>query len=81
MTATPAGQAQASAFVARVVQQNLLAQAAVVKMQINFGGGDAFVAQHLLDGTQIGAAFKQMCRKTVPKRMRRYRFLYSGGGG
>ena len=44
-----------------MVQQDFLAQAGVVEMQVNLGGGYALVAQHLLYGAQVGAALEQMC--------------------
>lgn len=44
---------------AGVAAEDFVAQARVVEVEVDFGGGDAFVAQHLLDGAQVGAAFEQ----------------------
>jgi hypothetical protein len=38
-----------------------LAKIFAVEMGIDLGSGDAFVAEHLLDGAEVGAAFYQMC--------------------
>ena len=34
-------------------------------MDVDLGGGDALVAEHLLDGTQVGAALEQVGGKAV----------------
>ena len=52
-------------IVAGVVLEDLVTQAAAVDVDIDLGGSDALVAQHLLDGTQVGSTFEQMGRKTV----------------
>ena len=39
-------------------------------MRIDFRRAHAGVAEHLLDGEQVGTAFEQMCGKTVPESMR-----------
>ena len=51
--------------VAGVVVEDFFAQAGAVDVDIDFGGGNAFMPKHLLDGTKVGSAFKQMCRKGV----------------
>src|SRR5688500_13566756 len=40
---------------------------------INLGRGDVGVSEERLNAAQIGAALEQMCRKRVPKLMRRDR--------
>lgn len=40
-----------------------------VYMGIYFGGSDAFMPQHRLDGSEVGAAFQQMRRKRMPEGM------------
>jgi hypothetical protein len=39
------------------------------QMQVATGGADMTMAQQLLDGVQINAAFEQMCGKTMAQRM------------
>ena len=51
--------------VARVVEEDFFAQASAVNVDVDFGGGNAFVTEHLLYGTKVGSAFKQVCRKGV----------------
>lgn len=40
-----------------------------VEMGIDLRGGNALMAQHLLDRTQVRSTFHQVGGKTVPKRM------------
>ena len=49
-----------SPAVAGVVREDFVAQGAGVQVQVELGGGDALVAEHLLDGAQVGAALEQM---------------------
>ena len=37
-----------------------------VQMCIDFGGGDAFVAEHFLDGAKVGTALNEMGGKGMP---------------
>ena len=41
-----------------------------VEMGVDFGGGDAFVAQHLLYGTEIGAALHEVRGERVAEGVR-----------
>ena len=41
------------------------------QLRIDLRGGNVAVAEHLLDGAQISAVFKQMGRKAVAERVRR----------
>ena len=50
--------------------KNFPAQVCTVNMNIYLGSGYAFMAQHLLDGTQVGPAFKQMGRERVTQCVR-----------
>ena len=52
-------------MITRMMLQYFVTQATAVDVNINLGGGDALVAEHLLDGSQVGPAFKQMGGKTV----------------
>ena len=36
-------------------------------MNVDFGGGDAFVAEHLLYGTEVCAPFEEVCGEGVAK--------------
>ena len=56
--------------VAGVVGEDFVAQAGAVDVDVDLGRGDALVAQHLLDGTQVGAALKQMGGKAVAQGVR-----------
>ena len=56
--------------VARVVEEDFFAQARAVDVDVDFGGGNALVSKHLLDGTKVGSAFKQVCRKGVSQCVR-----------
>ena len=47
-----------------------IAQQFIGNVRIDFRSAHAGVAEHLLDGEQVGAAFKQMCGKTMPERVR-----------
>lgn len=38
-------------------------------MHVDFGGGDAFVSEHLLDGSQVGPALKQMRGEGMAQRV------------
>ena len=44
--------------VAGVVEEDFFAQARAVDVDVDFGGGNAFVTEHLLYGTKVGSAFK-----------------------
>ena len=57
------------------------AQACVVDVQVYFGGGYALVAEHLLDGAEVGAPFQQGCCERVAQGVRRYFLAYAGGLG
>ena len=41
------------------------------QLRVDLRGGNVAVAEHLLDGAQISAVFKQMGRKAVAERVRR----------
>ena len=47
-------------MVAGVVREDFVAQGAGVQVQVELGGGDALVAEHLLDGAQVGSDLEQM---------------------
>ena len=47
-------------------------------MRINLRSGDGFVAEHYLDGAEIGAAFYEMGGKTVAESVGGDGFFYSG---
>ena len=49
--------------VARMAGEDVAPQERRVDVEINLGGGNALMAEHLLDGSQIGAPFEQMRRK------------------
>ena len=45
--------------------EDFFAEASAVNVNVNFGGGNAFVSEHLLNGSQVGSTFKQVCGKGV----------------
>ena len=49
-------------------------------MGIDFGSGDGFVSQHVLDRTQIGAAFDEVGGEAVAEGMGADRFPDTGFG-
>ena len=51
-------------------QRDVRPQVVLVQMRVNLGGGDAFVAEHFLHGTQVGAALDEVRGKGVPERVR-----------
>ena len=57
-------------YVSRVVLQYLFAQASGIQVDIDLGCGDALVAEHLLNGAQVGAPFEQMGGEAVAQCMR-----------
>ena len=46
--------------VSRVMLNDFAPQSVSVHVGVNFGCSDAFMAQHALDGTQVGSAFQQV---------------------
>jgi hypothetical protein len=50
----------------------------LIDMRINLRGRNIRVAKHFLNNAQIGAIPQQMCRKTVPEKMRINVLLQSG---
>lgn len=64
--------------VAWMVGEDVGAQGRGVEMEIDLGGGDGFMAEHLLDGTQIGSPLEQMGGKGVAQSMGRNGALDSG---
>ena len=43
-----------------MMEEELLAERAAVKVEVDFGGGDRLVAEHLLDGPEVGAPLQEM---------------------
>lgn len=55
--------------IVRMVGEELATEMAAVQMDVELRGGKAFVAEHRLDGAEVGASFKQMSGKTVTQRV------------
>ena len=53
--------------VAGMVEKDFLAQAGAVDVGVDFGGGDALVTKHRLDGTQVGTTLEEVGGETVAK--------------
>ncbi len=53
-----------------MIRRQCVAQQLIRNMRVNFRGAHTGVAEHLLDGEQVGAAFEQMRGETMPKRVR-----------
>lgn len=49
--------------IARVVCEDFLAEGTAVDVHIDFGGSDALVTQHLLNGAQVCPTLEQMGSK------------------
>ena len=49
-------------------------------MEVDFGGGDGFVAEHFLDGAQVGSSFEEVGGEGVAEGVWGYFFCYTGGG-
>ena len=49
-----------------------------IKMSIDLGSSDAFMTQHFLHGSQVGATFYKMCGKGMTEGMRRNSFCDAG---
>ena len=60
------------------MKENLLSESAAVDVYIYFGGGDALVAEHLLNGAQVRPALEQMGGKGVAQCVRAYGLVYTG---
>ena len=54
-------------FKPRMICCQSVAQQFVGYMRIDFCRAHAGMAEHLLDGKQVGAAFQEMCGKAMPK--------------
>ena len=63
---------------ARVKLGNDLPQKIPVEVGIDFGGGDAGVAQHFLHGAQVGPAFYEVRGEGVAQRVRADGFAQAG---
>ena len=50
--------------------QYLFPQELAVDMRIDFGGGNLFMSQHLLDSKQVGSPFQQVGGEGMAERMR-----------
>ena len=50
-------------------------------MNVDFGGGDAFVTEHLLNGAKVSTPFKKVCGEGVAKGVWTDFFAYSGEFG
>lgn len=55
---------------ARMVVDDFLPEEGAVDMHVDFRRCDAFVAEHLLDGTKVGAALKQVGGEGMPQGVR-----------
>ena len=60
---------------ARVMIEDFLTKTMGVGVEIDFCGTDRFVAQHGLDGTQIGSTFEETGGETMAKGVGTYGFL------
>ena len=48
-------------------------------MRIDFGGGNLFMSQHLLDSKQVGSPFQQVGGERMTEGMGTYVFMDTGG--
>ena len=64
-----------------MVQENFAAQARAVDVYIYFGGGDALMAEHLLDGAEVGAPLEEVGGEGVAEGVGRDCLSYAGAVG
>ena len=62
----------------RVIGGYSVTKILVGKMGVDLGGGEAFVAQHLLYGTEVGTILYQFGGETMAQTVRRDIFLNAG---
>ena len=65
-------------FISWVERQNFFTQASAVDVDVDFGGGDTFVSEHLLNGAQVGTPFEQVGGKRVAQGVWAYLFANVG---
>lgn len=65
-------------YVSWVVCYDFFAKFAPVDMSVDFGCGNAFVAEHLLNCPQVGSALKQVGGERMAERVRTDRLFNSG---
>jgi hypothetical protein len=58
--------------------QYLFPQELAVDMRIDFGGGNLFMSQHLLDSKQVGSPFQQVGGEGMAERMRAHVLFDTG---
>ena len=56
----------------------LFPQELAVDMRIDFGGGNLFMSQHLLDSKQVGSPFQQVGGEGMAERMRAHVLFDTG---
>jgi len=75
----PAGSAfPCVSFESGMVLDECGAQEFAVDVGVDFGGGDGFVAEHFLDGPEVGTAFDEMGGERVAEGMRGDGFFDAG---
>ena len=68
-------------FVSWVMFDDFTPQTMGVHVGVYFGGSDAFMSQHALDGTQVGSAFQQVGGEGMPEGVGADVLLKPGGIG
>lgn len=63
-----------------MVGEDVVAEGGAVEVDVDLGGGDAFVAEHLLDGAEVCSAFEQVGGERVAQGMGRDCLADSGRG-
>ena len=63
--------------VVRVEGGDGIAKGVAGEVGVDFGGGNAFVAQHLLHGAEVGSVFDQLGGEGVTQRVGTHMFLYT----
>lgn len=62
-------------LIAWVVDEDFLTQCGAVDVYVDLGGLYALVAKHLLDGSQVGATFEQVCGEGMSQCVWTHRLL------
>lgn len=64
-----------------MILEDVGAEGGGVEVDVDLSGGDGFVAEHLLDGTEIGSTLEQMGGERVAEGVGRDSLAYSGSLG
>ena len=58
-----------------MIQRNIRAEIVLIQMRVNLCSSDTFVAEHLLYGAEVGAAFDEVRGEGMSEGVRTYRLV------